>query len=92
MVFFPWATIVFAAAAAAWTSPIFAAFDAVVPPLATLVIALLPALMPAFVTLTVFVGSAFVIVKPVVSSIGFYYAHPSIIDCGIACFNTAVFA
>ena len=46
MVFFPWATIVFAAAAAAWTSPIFAAFDAVVPPLATLVITLLPAFIP----------------------------------------------
>ena len=33
-----------------------------------MVIALLPALIPAFVTLTVFVGSAFVIVKPVLSS------------------------
>ena len=46
-----------------------AAFVAVVPPLATLVIALLPALIPAFVTLTVFVVSAFVIVSPVVSSL-----------------------
>ena len=40
-----------------------------VPALATLVIAWLPAFMPAFVTLTVFVGSVFVIVKPVLSSL-----------------------
>ena len=48
----PWVTSVFAPAAAFCTSPIFAALVAVVPPLATLLITLPPALMPAVVMLT----------------------------------------
>ena len=42
--------------------------DVKVPALPTLVMVWLPALIPAFVTFTVFVGSALVIVKPVLSS------------------------
>ena len=48
MVFLPCATIVFAATAAAWTSPIFAAFVVVVPPLNKPVICLLFKFAPPF--------------------------------------------
>ena len=57
-------TSVFAPAAAFCTSPILAALVAVSPPLATLVMALLPALMPPVVTL-----GPLAMVKPVLSSL-----------------------
>ena len=58
----PWVTVVLAAAAAAFTSPIFAALVAVSPPLATLVMGLLPASMPSPLMVT---GPAVMLVKPV---------------------------
>ena len=68
VVFAPCFTTVLAAAAAFLTSPILAALLSVVPPLATLVIGLLPALMPALVMLgppVMATPSSFIVVLPV---------------------------